>query len=469
MRKHLWTYCIVFGWLLSSCSIAPVREAQEVVEQADSLWHEGKMYGVDEGDSATLAQAYERLKELSAFSRQKSEYAHACYHYGRLLREKDDPVAAMQAFLDATRSGTKDYHILGRVYSNIGDICHLAGDFQLSYDMFERSADMFLRNGDTLLYYYDLNNMAFELAEQGKKGETETLIDSITQHCNDQSVKVKTLETKALLYQSLKCYDSVITIVDSLQTIGYNDVIELMMKARAFQNLNYPDSALYYANCVVQHSPTSACAIAAYYILSHNSNTLNKDSILILTSARADAQKAWAYSQSGLSQAVQLLEQDLTRKPDRRWIFFITATVFFICTCVILYFILYKHHLLKEQRANYADLRRKDVEISCNALKNSKNIKHDLAWDNYESMSTIVNARLGGLENKLSRYPNITHNDVRLSVLFLLNLSYSEIAEILNLSPKSIAKLKSITSHKLGVPMRDLQSKLFEIICDEDA
>ena len=159
--------------ILASCRCSnttmSLHEAQEVVAHADSLWHKGKMYGVDEGDSATLAQAYERLKELSTFSRQKSEYAHACYHYGKLLRAKDDPAAAMQAFIDATRSGTKDYHILGRVYSNIGDICHLAGDFQLSYDMFERSADMFLQNGDTLSYYYALNDMAFELAEQGKK------------------------------------------------------------------------------------------------------------------------------------------------------------------------------------------------------------------------------------------------------------------------------------------------------------
>ena len=185
-------FCIVICLLSCSCSIPQHREAQEVVAQADSLWHEGRMYGVDEGDSAALAQAYERLKELSAVSYQLSEvcpfvhrtsllctYAHACYHYGRLLRAKDDPVAAMQVFIDATHSRTKDYHILGRVYSNMGDICHLASEFPLSYDMYERSAEMFLRNGDTLLYYYDLNNMAFELAEQGKKEETFILLDYV--------------------------------------------------------------------------------------------------------------------------------------------------------------------------------------------------------------------------------------------------------------------------------------------------
>ena len=165
---------LVILMLCSSCVSRGVREAQEVVAQADSLWHDGQMYGIDASDSATLAQAYETLDKSTAFSRRIREifpfahstsslgtYSHACYHYGRLLREKDDPVAAMQVFINATHSHTGDYHILGRVYSNMGSICHLAGEFPLSYDMYEHCADMYLQNGDTLLYYYGLNNMAF--------------------------------------------------------------------------------------------------------------------------------------------------------------------------------------------------------------------------------------------------------------------------------------------------------------------
>ena len=82
----------------------------------------------------------------------------------------------MQAFIAATHSGTKDYHILGRVYNNMGDICHLASEFQLSYAMFEQSANMYLKNGDSLLYYYCLNDMAFELAEQGKEDNVLSLL-----------------------------------------------------------------------------------------------------------------------------------------------------------------------------------------------------------------------------------------------------------------------------------------------------
>ncbi|MBR1473811.1 MAG: hypothetical protein IJ602_06095 [Paludibacteraceae bacterium] len=70
-ERKIWLIVLSLMTMLSSCSIPQHHEAQEVVAQADSLWHEGKMYGVDAGDSATLAQAYERLKELSAVCRSR--------------------------------------------------------------------------------------------------------------------------------------------------------------------------------------------------------------------------------------------------------------------------------------------------------------------------------------------------------------------------------------------------------------
>ncbi len=117
------------GGCFMACAPQAVREAEDVVAQADSLWHEGKQYGIDEGDSATIAQAYKTLEAIPLPFREGlgvgSPYAHACYHYGKLLRAKENPVEAMQVFIAATHSSTKDYHILGRVYNNMGDICHI--------------------------------------------------------------------------------------------------------------------------------------------------------------------------------------------------------------------------------------------------------------------------------------------------------------------------------------------------------
>ena len=215
-----------------------MREAQEVVAHADSL-REAHLYAQNEyDDSLSLAQAYETLKAIPLPFREGlglgSSYAHACYHYGRLLRAKDNNVEAMKVFIEATHSRTRDYHILGRIYSNMGSMCHLAEDYALSYDMFAKCADCLLQNSDTISYYYGLNEMAFELAEQGKKEETLALLDSITRNCNDKNVILKTWETKAEMYQKVSQYDSAIYCANQMQLSDWIGLTGIMIKAQSF-------------------------------------------------------------------------------------------------------------------------------------------------------------------------------------------------------------------------------------------
>ena len=135
-----WKYSILVltlaALLLSGCKSRAVEEAREVIAVADSLRAEGQGYT----DSVVIAEAYNTLEKWQYLY--PTDYVHACYHYGRLLRNNDDPVAAMQVFINGTHSRTKDYHILGRIYSNMGSISHLAGEYQLAYDMYSRSADL---------------------------------------------------------------------------------------------------------------------------------------------------------------------------------------------------------------------------------------------------------------------------------------------------------------------------------------
>ena len=470
-----------------------LNEAREVVAQADSLWHEGKMYGVDEGDSATLAQAYERLKGLSAFSRQKSEYAHACYHYGRLLREKDDPVAAMQAFLDATHSGTKDYHILGRVYSNIGSICHLAGEFQLSYDMFERSADMFLQNGDSLLYYYDLNNMAFELAEQGKKGETLALLNQIEDTCFDTYLIAKTWETRADAYLFAKQYDSAIYCATiSMQSYGITMPTCAIIKAQSFYKLFEMDSALWYANILLTQPDASyQDRFNALYIVQHCDSSVCAESILELSSQREDI-RYYEYEpqKEKLSQAVQLLEQDLNRKPDLRWLYAIFATVAIIA-CIIgayVYRKCKKQELLTqkidvlEKTANtiqakkdelseryLAEQRRIENEIKekCELLRNDSKRANTLAWNDFDAMCRIIDRQFYMLASKLRNRYILNETETRLCILVLLELSRNEIAQTLPYALNGVGKLKDHTAKKLGTTGKNLHDFLLKLAVEK--
>ena len=457
-----------------------MREAQEVVAHADSL-REAHLYAQNEyDDSLSLAQAYETLKEIPLPFREGlglgSSYAHACYHYGRLLRAKENYVEAMKVFIDATHSRTRDFHILGRVYSNIGSMCHLASEYQLSYDMFAKCADCLLQNGDTISYYYGLNEMAFELAEQGKKEETLALLDSITRNCNDKNVILKTWETKAEMYLNSCQYDSAIVIVDTMLRSGYNSPTGLLIKAQAFSFLETTDSAVYYAKKVLDTTRSLFDMNNALYILTHDDKSKNKNEIRQASADRSDIQKLIEIRHGKITTTVQLLEQDLTRKPDLRWLYSTIGTLVLI-SFGLFFYVRKKHRkreLLSQQieeleNRNNNTIAQISAQIENNIalLSQSANLKEDLSWSDYNKLCRIVDLQFNLLATKLHKKQVLNETQIRLCVLVLLNLRRVDIANTLPYAQNGIGKLKDQTSKLLGTTGKNLRLFLIKIATEE--
>ena len=485
-------WIVAMGGCLMACAPQAVREAQSVVAQADSLWHEGKQYGIDEGDSATLAQAYKTLEAIPLPFREGlglgSPYAHACYHYGKLLRAKENPVEAMQAFIAATHSGTKDYHILGRVYSNMGSICHLAGEFQLSYDMYEKSADMFLQNGDTLSYYYDLNNMAYELAEQGKKESAIYLVSQIEKSCTNKEILTKTLETRAEACLYAHQYDSILYYTNLLYSNNSREPNIFLLRAKAFTFLEQKDSAVYYAQHVLSLSNELFDKNSAMYILTHNDDSKDREDVRKISADRSDVQKLIEIQQGKLSQAVQLLEQDLHYKPDYRWLYAILATLVVVGACIYAYIHRKRRqHALLSQQVNDLDIQNKEaetqhekiigdiekhkrtitdeIEKNCQLIIKAESFPQNIYWNKYKKMCSIVDGRFYMLASKLHTKYNLNETETRLCVLTLLDCKYDLIADLLYRSNSSIGTLKIRVAKKLGTTAKDLRMYLIGNEC----
>ena len=481
---------VVHSVTMSACTPHSVREAESVVIQADSLWHEGKMYGVDMGDSATLAQAYETLNSfVHCTSSLCTSFAHACYHYGKLLRAKDNPVEAMQCFIAATHSQTDDYHILGRVYSNIGDICHLAGEFPLSYDMFEKSANMFLQNGDTLNYYYDLNNMAFELAEQGKKDSCLSITSVIKRHTSHDSVLIAyCYMTEAQAFLRCQQYDSMIIYAYKSRNYYPSLTATTMQLAQAYSHFGKKDSATFYANQVLATSKALSDINNALFILTNDDET--KDQALIRQTAakRADTHRLLAFRQGELSQAVQLLEQDLNRKPDLRWLYAVLTTLFFVAAGISIYvfrkrkrqaLLVQKLELLQQATSSIQIKNEKltecyiqnhkqiveDINKKCSMLQDTDKIKKTLAWKDYNKMCIIVDKQFYLLASKLRSKQFLNETEIRICVLTLLDCGYEQMAELLYRSSSSIGTLKMRVAKKFGTSSKQLRQYLIENEC----
>ena len=496
--KHF-SYICLFLLAFSSCSLRAVREAQDVVAEADSLWAAGQMYGRDSGDSATLAQAYEQLGNLSplrfplsVFSFPLSaSYAHSCYHYGRLLRNNDDPVAAMQAFINATHSHTRDYHILGRVYSNMGELAHMAGEFQLSYEMFERCANMYLHNDDSLLCYYGLYRMAYENAVLAKKDDCFLIIDSIIkQNINDDVLMSCCYLTKSKAYYMCHQYDSSIYYANLSLQYNPHESTGILLLAQNYSYLSQNDSSVYYAKQVLNYTSTLSDQNNALYILSNKDLKQDVEYVRQISANRADIQKQLEIRQGKLSQAIQLLNQDLNRKPDLRWLYAIIATLVLFSIVISCYVHdkrkkhtlisqkvedlkaqtseTQKQHLqLLQEHQIYANNKRMQIEQTCLILRSSDDLFKELQWKNYTALCKFIDEQFYFLATKLNNCQSLNEQEIRLCILVLLDIPRNQIANILLYAQNGIGKFKYRVAQKLGTEGKNLRNFLINLAIGE--
>ena len=460
--------------LLSACSFGErpsraLHEAQATVTMADSLRAAGLIYN----DSAQLAQAYAVLSKWQWIY--PDEYVQACYHYGRLLREKDDPAAAMECFIHATHTRSRNYHILGRVYSNMGDISHLADDFQLSYDMFEHSANMYALAEDSMTYYYALYRMAYEKAELKDSTSCLLLLHEIP---DIQELHEYVAMTLAEMYLRCCQYESAILYANRIDTFCYSFPICSLIKAQSYFWLDKTDSALIYANAVMEDSRSSfKDRFNALYIISHYDTTLCSNDIRELASQREDI-RYYVYEpkKEKLSIAIQLLEQNLNQKVDLSWLYAILTTLF-IGGGVIVFYIYKKrkrHQLLVQQIAELENRNEEtlaqmsqQIDERCAVLSNTQNAKEILCWNDYNKMCRIIDQQFYFLTEKLHQSYSLSERETRLCILTLLNYGYDKMADMLIYAPNGIGKLKVRVAKKLGTSAKNLRQFLIDKVIKE--
>lgn len=465
-RGNIFLSVVVVGCLLlTGCSSRALHEAQEVVKTADSLRAEGKAYT----DSVAIAETYNTLHTWRYFY--PTDYARSCYYYGRLQRAKDDPVSAMQAFINASHSHTHDYHLLGRVYANMGDISHLAGEYNLAYDMYEQCSQLFLKNGDTLSYYYALNDMAFELVRMNKISEAYLLINMIKENSDDITIQQCIATTEILSLKHSHQYDSLIKYTNALSSYNGIESFVALSKAQAFYYLQEYDSASWYAQKTLSISNSIYEMDNAYYVFIHCDSIQGGNNVYQLTSNRADVEKIIEQRHGKLSQATQLLTQDINRKPFWPWLIGIVGLLLMVMLIVsiIFYKKKNKHQLLSQQILNLEQTiaasraeRLQAIENKCSLLSSSHNINEDLSWKSYDTMCDSVNKHFNMLAQKLQN-AGLTEKEVRICVLTLLNYGYDEMAEILFYASNGIGKFKMRTAKKIGTTAKNLRNYLINI------
>lgn len=506
-NRLLFLVCCFAGIVFASCTPQRVREAQVVVSQADSL----KAVGAEYDDSLRLAEAAWILASFPYRIVDVDDYTRVCYHYGRLLRRHDNQVEAMQWFIKGTNSRSKDYAIKGRMYSNMANMCRLDGDHELAYQIYMHSASLFQKAGLQTNYYYALNNMAFEKAEQGKKDEAFLLLQQICRECRDSAVLVKYMETYAIAYNKIQQYDSTIYYVNQLQKKGYCESAGIINKAQAYEALGVKDSAIYYANQLMTISHSMEDLYNALYILSYEDKNANKDDIRNLTTRRADVGMLLKKQQGNMSHAVELLENSMKHRQLLR--IAISIIMLFLIIVLLFFYRVYRKNViaceklreedkklkqntineqmkvtellqkqksinelndelfkqstsLKEQRDNSMKTAREELDSVCLILRTSSDLKTRLALKDFNKMCSIVNSRFNMFADKLKNKNILSKQEIKFCVLVLCGLGHEQISELLNYSNNSVGKTKERIAKRLGTDSKNLRSLLINLVLE---
>lgn len=380
--------------------------------------------------------------------------AMALYQNGKALREEGKQVEAMQAFIEAAHSETDDEALLGRVWSNMANMCRQANDHQTAFEVYTLSAEHFRKAADTLAYAYALNNMAWEQAVMGNKEEARTLVDSAMRCYPKEPLTNKIIETQAAACLFAKEYDSVLVYTAP----PANDYL-LTLRAQACSYLQMDDSATYYAQLLLPRTANLFALDDLYYILTHNDSTADKEVIRKLSSERADVQKAIKERHGELVKAVEILKQDLAPQEKTSPWKIILLVVLGFGLLVWAALVANKQHRLHTQKSQFEQTRRFELEQNIRHLQETKDLRQELQWTDFQSFCTQIDKRFNAFAAKLSAQ-GLNEQDIRICVLVLIGLSHKETAEMLNCSPKSIGKLKDLTARKLGVSGGQLQEKL---------
>ena len=377
-----------------------------------------------------------------------SPTAESYYRQGRELREADEPVAAMEAFMAATVVHSREYVFKARSWSNMATMCRMGERHDLAYALYEKSMEQFALAKDTLAQAYALNNMAWEQAVLGNKPAATSLIADALALCSDTAVQHKVTESRAAACLYAGEYDSVFCYTRcSPSPSPYFDILQ----AQAYAFLGDNDSALYYAKRVVTQTDNPRYLDNVYYILTYCDSTAQADEVRALAATRADVLMDLERNRADWIEAMLLAENALTKpkKPLPWWYWLAWFGIVILIVDALAY------GIPRRKQTN-------SLEQQCRHLRNSTNLREELKWNSYPQFRTACDEKLSSIVTKLEQR-GLSEREIRICVLVLIGLSYAQMADVLIRAESGIGKDKYMVAKRLGVSVKDLQTTLIQI------
>ncbi len=509
MHLKLLVICFLLSVFLIGCSLMPneMKTAQKIMDSnPDSALHilqrmhpnqsfldaDRALYGI------LLFQALDKsnkpLQPDSAInfsvnyyqnSNDKSNLAIACYYKARLYKRAQQYDQATILYLKALDLTRNDYNfnLLGKIYSDMGDICSLQKDYAMSLQKYEESINCFKRAGDTLEASYKVIDIARMYRFMKNYNKARQYYKQLISQRADSFLHGLVYQEIGINYFFAKQYDSAQYFLNKSLHFPYkgtNYAIRCYNLADLYFDISQYDSALQYANMAMKYPSTFFIQRECYRILTNTEYRRGdfKQMAVYMSKYQDCSDSVRKIETQTKTTVLEDLHQTNGAISKSRRFLIILGIVIFIITLVSLSIVFSlrnrsrkkqlqlemteeklteKQLFLKDsliqkleenrmlQAANYKKANLKERELISKEIFNTS-----LHLDDWEAFKKLMNKTFNNLVRELeTRSPEVNHKEIIWCCLFLLDIPTNDIIILLECQQRSLYTMKQRLTQKL--------------------
>ena len=431
---------------------------------------------------------------------QKRELAIGYYYKARDFKKAQRFDQATVLYIDALDilKNSEDYYFLGKINSDLGDMCGIQRDDKESLNKYKKALSYFQKANDTIEACYKLVDIGrgYRYLKVPKKA-LQYYTKAINQ-TSDSLIHGSANQEIGVLYYKTEKYDSAIYYLNKSLRYPYKGngyAIRCYVLAQVYYESSQLDSAMYYAKLAFNYPTTFYLQRDCYRILAnseyHLKNFDKMGDYLHKYQERADSIRIIESQTKSvvLENLHDTTEETKGAKRNMAFMGSISLIITLLFGFIAYYF--YNRNKVKKDKLNEfkEQLIHKQVFFSQNLSKKMEELRDSQAEErknaspeerirldkelydkclhlnNWDAFVCEMNHAFNNIVDVLQReYPGITHKEIIWSCLHLLNTSNSDRMMLLKITSEGLYKLKQRLAKKLNLTnTKELDSYLHEI------
>ena len=434
-------------------------------------------------------------------------------HLAKSYMYKAKILKQAQRFEDATLlylkaldllQNSKDYVLLGKIYSDMGDISSIQFDYKECLTKYIKAKENFILAGDKVNAAYKITDIGRTYRLMKEYNKAQSYYKQALSQTSDSLLQGTAYQEMGINYYYAHQYDSATYFLK--QSIRYpfkgtNFAIRCNSLADLFFDRAQYDSAFQYATLALKYPSTFYNQRDAYRILANTELSRgNLKEMAIYMSKYQDCTDSVRKieTQTKISVLEDLHQTNGAFSKSKHFLMILGCIIpFIILISLFIVSRLRKRSKGKEKQLEEAEVQLEVVGVQLNekqklfidnlihqvnetrasqaaAYKNATILQRDqmdkevynncLHINDWEAFKRLMNKTFNNIITTLeSNYSDLTHKDLMWCCLFLLDISNKDMAVILDSQPGSLYKLKSRLTQKMNLKStKDLDRLLKE-------